>query len=86
MKKIKNLAQYNEVGFMLQEAKETLVTASTQGAHYLLMSYLRSNFGIATNSREGAMKTAQGLLDSYDFTTTGTTEEMSKYADMADRL
>ncbi len=84
--KIKNMTQYQELAELLQEAMETLVTASTQGAHYMLISYLKTNLDIATNSREGAMKTARKLLDDFDFTTMGSTAEMDKYAKMAEKL
>ena len=61
---------------------DTLRTASTQGAHYLLISFLKTKYGIATNSREEAMKTARDLLNDYDFETTGSTPEMDKYAEL----
>ena len=84
--KIKSIEQYQELAELLQEAMETLKSGSTQGAHYMLISYLKTNLDIATNSREGAMKTARKLLDDFDFNTTGATEEMEKYAKMADKL
>ncbi len=83
---IKNMVQYQELAELLQEAMETLASASTQGAHYRLISYLKTNLGVATNSREGAMQRARKLLDDFDFETTGATEDMDKYADMADKL
>lgn len=52
----------------------------------MLISYLKTNLDIATNSREGAMKTARKLLDDFDFTTLGATTEMNKYAEMAEKL
>ena len=63
---------------------DTLRTASTQGAHYLLISFLRTKYGIATNSREEAMKISRELLNNYDFETTGSTPEMDKYAEQGD--
>ena len=83
-KKIKNLNEYEELMRMLQKAIDTLVTPSTQGAHYLLISFLKTKYDIPTNSREEAMKIARDLLNDYDFETTGSTSEMDKYAELGD--
>ena len=83
-RKIKSLSEYEELMKMLQKAIDTLVTPSTQGAHYLLISFLKTKYDIATNSREGAMKKARELLNDYDFDTTGSTSEMDKYAEQGD--
>ena len=84
-RKIENLAQYEELMAMLQKAIDTLNTPSTQGAHYLLISFLKTRYDIATNSREEAMRKARELLNNYDFNSTGSTSEMDKYADMGDK-
>ena len=84
-KNINNMHEYQELMKILQKAMDTLRTASTQGAHYLLISFLKTKYNIATNSREEAMKTARDLINNYDFETTGSTPEMDKYAEQADQ-
>ena len=80
-KQIKTLEQYNELYSYYENACNTLSTASTQGHHYLLISFLRSKYGISANGREEAMRKARQLLDGFDFSSCD-----AYYADLADQL
>lgn len=66
-KKITTLEQYEELATMLETAHDTLRSASTQGPHFLLVSYLRAQYNISTNGRVDAMRAALQLLADYDF-------------------
>ena len=79
--KIKTIEQYNELAGLYDDAVNTLYSASTQGAHYLLIAFLKFRYGISTNGREEAMQKARQLLDQFDF---GSCVE--HYAEMADKL
>ncbi len=85
-RKIDDLQEYDQLFDMLRTAHDTLITASTQGAHYLLISLLKTNHNVSTNGREDAMSVARKMLNEFDFEQVGYNAEMEKYAEMADAL